>query len=111
MKLFTPSDTAEMLGMKTATLRKYANIMELEGHVFEYNDKGHRIYRDKDIKMLRDINAARKNGQTVEQAIRDVIHFEMDTNMTNDENRAALSNYNDTGELKETVQGLFDKVD
>src|SRR5699024_344664 len=93
-----------------ATLRKYANIMENEGHVFDRNDKGHRIYSDSDIKMLRDIQTEHKSGKTVEQSIHWVIHQKMGTNVNNDIKYAAMS-ANDTGELKESVQGLFDKVD
>lgn len=51
----TPAQASQIIGLSAANLKKYAIMLENNGHNIGRNDRGHRIYNDTDIKLLRAI--------------------------------------------------------
>lgn len=103
MKVYSPSDIAELLDVKPATLRKYSIMLEDKGYKIQRNSQNHRYYLDKDIITLRRIITARKSGITLEEAINGIVRIEDDSTYTNAINNANEQDSNDIQELKEIV--------
>lgn len=49
MKVYSPSETSELLGIKTATLRKYSLLLESNWYEIARNSKRYHYYWDKYI--------------------------------------------------------------
>lgn len=115
MEIYSPADVAALLGLNTATLRKYSIAMEREGYTFERNDKNHRFYRDKDVATLRQIRTAKKNGRTIDQAVYDVVHLNQSNNETNVIQNDDETLSSETTELirqqNELIKALYAKLD
>ena len=103
MQVYSASDVAEQLNIKTATLRKYSIMMEKAGHTINRNNKGHRYYSDSDVMTIRTIMNAKKNGVTLEEAIQGVLSNKQDSNVTNETNLSNEVHTNDIDELKELL--------
>ncbi|WP_242228696.1 DUF3967 domain-containing protein [Bacillus cereus group sp. BfR-BA-01323] len=72
--LYTPSDVAQQLTIKPSTLRKYADLLEIEGYSFEKNERGHRKYRDSDVMVFRKlIDIKNDTDMTLENATKQVV--------------------------------------
>ncbi|WP_242228720.1 DUF3967 domain-containing protein [Bacillus cereus group sp. BfR-BA-01323] len=72
--LYTPSDVAQQLMIKPSTLRKYADLLEIEGYSFEKNERGHRKYRDSDVMVFRKlIDIKNDTDMTLENATKQVV--------------------------------------
>lgn len=66
---FTPKDTAQMLGLNSETLRKYALALESSGYLFSKTDGGHRKYYQQDVTALTQFKTLlNQNGMTIELA-------------------------------------------
>lgn len=118
MKVYSPNEVAKLLELNTATLRKYSIILEKQGYNIGRNSQNHRYYQDKDIITLRRVITARKNGITLEEAIKNVVSMQQDNTYTNIINNGDDPNGNDIKELKEMVhkqndliKGLANKLD
>lgn len=71
--LYTPSDVAQQLMIKPSTLRKYADLLEIEGYSFEKNERGHRKYRESDVMVFRKvINLKNDTDMTLENATKQI---------------------------------------
>lgn len=55
MKEYTTKDIANIVGIATPTVRKFAQILEKNGYNFMKNDKGNRIFFDSDIAFFQEI--------------------------------------------------------
>lgn len=51
----TPSQASEILGLSAVNLKKYAIMLENNGHNIGRNNRGHRTYNDTDIKLMQAI--------------------------------------------------------
>lgn len=71
--IYSPSDVAAQLNIKQSTLRKYSILLEEHGYIFHKNDKSHRAYYDGDV-----------------MAVRKLIDFKNNANMTLDEAAKAV---------------------
>lgn len=72
--LYTPSDVAKQLMIKPSTLRKYADLLEIEGYSFEKNERNHRKYRDSDVMVFRKlIDIKNDTDMTLENATKRVV--------------------------------------
>lgn len=72
--LYTPSDVAKQLMIKPSTLRKYADLLEIEGYSFEKNERNHRKYRDSDVMIFRKlIDMKNDTDMTLENATKRVV--------------------------------------
>jgi|SRR5699024_6462349 len=118
MKVYSPSEVAKLLELNTATLRKYSIMLEEQSYNIDRNSQNHRYYQDKDIITLRRVITARKNGITLEEAIKNVVQIQEDNTYTNVINNGYEANENVIRELKETVhkqndliKGLANKLD
>lgn len=103
MKIYSPSDIAELLDIKPATLRKYSIMLEEKGYKIHRNSQNHRYYLDKDIITLRRIITGRKSGITLDELINGIVDIEKDNTYTNAINNADNQDNNDIQELKELV--------
>ena len=74
--LYTPSDVAQQLMIKPSTLRKYADLLEIEGYSFEKNERGHRKYRESDVMVFRKvINLKSDTDMTLENATKQIVSW------------------------------------
>lgn len=51
----TPAQASELLKLSAVNLKKYAIMLENNGHNIGRNGRGHRVYNDTDIKLFRAI--------------------------------------------------------
>lgn len=62
-------EIAEILGVKTVTVRKYAKALEDAGYIVSRSDSGHREYTEVDATVFRELQAlCEHTGMTVEKA-------------------------------------------
>lgn len=74
--LYGPGDVAEQLGIRSSTLRKYADVLEKEGHTFIKNERGHRKYRESDVMVFRKvINLKNDTDMTLENATKQIVSW------------------------------------
>lgn len=75
MKTFySPGDVAEQLGIRSSTLRKYADVLGREGYTFIKNERGHRKYRESDVMVFRKIiNLKNDTDMTLENAAKQIV--------------------------------------
>ena len=118
MKVYSPSEIADLLNIKIPTLRKYSIMLEERGYKIERNSQNHRYYLDKDIITLRRVITARNSGVTLDEAIKNIVSIEKDNTYTNAINNTDTDNNDDIKELKEIIhkqneliQTLTEKMD
>lgn len=118
VKVYSPSDVASLLELKTATLRKYSIMLEEQGYEIQRNSRNHRYYQDKDIMTLRNVITGTKNGITLEESINNVINLTGHNNKTNEINNGVIPYKADIEEIKELVhnqneliKGLTERLD
>ncbi|HLR71278.1 MAG TPA: helix-turn-helix domain-containing protein [Pseudogracilibacillus sp.] len=99
MRIYTPTELAQLLGIKKATLRKYAIMLEKEGYNIGRNEQNHRYYTEKDVTTFRSVMTGRYNGITLEKAVIGAIQSHGHTSRTND-------TYNDTSESYNTSERM-----
>lgn len=74
--LYGPGDVAEQLGIRSSTLRKYADVLEKEGYTFIKNERGHRKYRESDVMVFRKvINLKSDTDMTLENATKQIVSW------------------------------------
>ncbi|PFN20472.1 DUF3967 domain-containing protein [Bacillus cereus] len=74
--LYGPGDVAEQLGIRSSTLRKYADVLEKEGYTFIKNERGHRKYRESDVMVFRKvINLKNDTDMTLENATKQIVSW------------------------------------
>lgn len=101
MKVYSPKEIADLLGIKTATLRKYSIMLEERGYNIHRNSQNHRYYHDKDIITLRRVIKGSKSGVTLEESINNVISIDKNNTYTNDINN--VDTHNNIAELKDMI--------
>ena len=74
-KRYTSSDIAKQILVEPVTVRKYSQILEEKGYVFEKDSKGHRRYTDIDLTAFKHLTALRNNGTSVEESISHIAHL------------------------------------
>lgn len=76
MKYFQPKEVELQLGIKTATLRKYATKLEEVGYEFQKNPQGHRYYSDQDVMALRKLITIKdETGKNVGECAEHVVNW------------------------------------
>lgn len=118
MKVYSPAEVADLLGIKQPTLRKYSIMLEERGYNISRNSQNHRYYTDKDIITLRRIITGKNSGVTLEESINNVVSIDKHSTYPNAINNVDSSNRSDIQELKEIVlkqneliKVLTDKMD
>lgn len=74
MKVYSPSEIAELIDIKESTLRKYCLLLEKSGISFQRNNRGQRWYNDNDVIMLRKFMTLRNNSDERYIELKDMIH-------------------------------------
>jgi DNA-binding transcriptional MerR regulator len=67
-KIIATSEIANILDIKTSTVRKYVLILEAKGYIFLKNEKGHRLYTDTDVTYMREYKQIIDKGITLDEA-------------------------------------------
>ena len=70
---YSSAEICELFNIKSSTLRKWALLLQDEGHRFTYDNHGKRIYHDRDVTLLHAFVAARRPGVTVQQAAKTAV--------------------------------------
>ncbi|PGZ09755.1 DNA-binding protein [Bacillus cereus] len=74
--LYGPGDVAEQLGIRSSTLRKYADVLEKEGYTFIKNERGHRKYRESDVMVFRKVISLKSDtDMTLENATKQIVSW------------------------------------
>lgn len=113
---FSSSDIAEMMGLESVTVRKYAIALENAGYVFvrsKNTPTGHRKYSEQDAMIFQQLKTLRDNsGLSVEKAAEVVVakHF----NRLKTSESIALSNNEDKTlefyRFEERYSDLLEKI-
>jgi DNA-binding transcriptional MerR regulator len=85
-------DIAEIIGVETVTVRKYALALEKAGYLFERSDSDHRLFSDKDVIIMQHLRTLReRSGMSVETAAKAIStrHREISNSVT-----LSLNTYN-----------------
>lgn len=104
MKVYSPSQIADLLEIKPTALRRYSLLLERYGYEIERNNKRHRIYREDDIIMLQNVITGIDSGVTLEESVRNAVDFKGGSHEIHVMNTNEKAYDNDLGELKEMVQ-------
>lgn len=118
MKVYSPSDIAELLHVKTATLRKYSILLEKSGYEFKKNARKQRYYSDDDVIMLRKLITFKNNGMTLDESVKSVMlwHKGNESEVTSitlsksEMDNVTEHNKSDIDELKELVHKQNDMI-
>lgn len=82
--VYWTKDVAENLGIVTSTLRKWCLLMEKANYTFDRNEKGQRVFYDKDMIVLRKIKQlTQRKGMTLESAIYQVVESSLSAETNN----------------------------
>jgi len=68
-KRYSSKEIAKRLLVEPVTVRKYSQMLEEKGYVFEKDEKGWRLYSDIDIRALEHLTTLRQRGLSVEESI------------------------------------------
>jgi DNA-binding transcriptional MerR regulator len=68
VKIIATSEVANLLDIKTSTVRKYVLILEAKGYIFLKNEKGHRLYTKSDVTYMREFKHIVDKGITLDEA-------------------------------------------
>jgi DNA-binding transcriptional MerR regulator len=100
-EVYSPGKVQEMLGIDSNTLRKYATLLEGHAYQIQRNNRGHRLYYDKEIIMLRKlVETSKQPEMTMEHSVQAVMEW------ISEENKTEV----DSGTELEPIQNS-DKVD
>ncbi|WP_284035433.1 MerR family transcriptional regulator [Neobacillus sp. 114] len=115
-EMYSPSDVQKMLGIDGSTLRKYATLLEDHGYHVQRNNRGHRVYFDKDVHTFRKLmEFSRHEGMTIERSAEAVLKEVSEENNTDTVTEIeSLQNTSDQvvehncnhGELLERIENL-----
>lgn len=111
IKVYSPSDIAMILQLNPATLRKYSQMLERQGYQIGRNSQGHRYYQDKDIITIRNVISGVGSDVSLEESVRNVVHLQSGSTVTNDTNIAKSANDSDISELKDMIRMMAEKMD
>ena len=73
MKEYSNKDIASIVGIAGTTVRKYAQILEKSGHVFDKNELGHRIFHDHEIVLFKEMKVLSDSGALPLERIADMV--------------------------------------
>lgn len=110
-------DVANVLGIKSSTLRKYALLFETNGYVFDRNSQYSRIYTQQDVKLLNDFCNFRKgNSKITNEEILTMLEYDFKTqliinNGAINDNQQGLKKTEETEVLKLEINKLDKKID
>lgn len=100
----TPRQASDLLGIGTETLKKYASLLEHNGHFIGRNGRQHRYYNGTDIGLLRAmLTLNRDKSVTLEDAASIVTSADTDIKAILNETGATVT---DTGTSTEVSTGI-----
>jgi DNA-binding transcriptional MerR regulator len=70
---YTTADVFNRTGIPRATIKHYAQILEKEGYKIIRNEKGHRLFTDKDIDTFKELRALVTGNVGLEEAARAIV--------------------------------------
>lgn len=94
----SPAEASKLLELSAVNLKKYAIMLENNGHNIGRNSRGHRVYNDTDIKLLRAIIVLnRTKNMNLDDAAEKVCESDIDIDVilsngtSNDENNSGIA--------------------
>lgn len=67
MDNYSTKDIANMTDIAESTVRKYAQLLEAQGYVFNRNISGYRIFNEQDVKVFLEFKNTSKSDNSVEE--------------------------------------------
>lgn len=72
MENYSTKDIANMTDIAESTVRKYSQLLEKQGYVFNRNVSGNRIFTEQDVKVFLEFKKGPKNEKSVEEIALDI---------------------------------------
>lgn len=113
MKEYTTKDIANIAGIATPTVRKYAQILESNGYNFMKNGNGNRIFFDSDISIFQEIKKRSSDtGMNVDNIVKNLISEQKkDTDETiQSESHVITLKQNDDTSQNESYKILLNEI-
>ncbi|WP_423797981.1 MerR family transcriptional regulator [Neobacillus sp. SAB-20_R2A] len=80
-EIYSPSDVQKLFEIDASTLRKYATLLEGHGYHVHRNNRGHRVYFEKDVHTFRKLMEFSKHeGMTMEKSAEAVLKLVSEKN-------------------------------
>jgi len=107
----TPRQASDFLGIGTETLKKYASLLEHNGHFIGRNARQHRYYTGTDIGLLRAmITLNRDKSVTLEDAASIVTSADADIKEILNETGATVTDTVDSTEVSTVIPLQFQEI-
>ncbi|RUU74308.1 DUF3967 domain-containing protein [Mesorhizobium sp. M7A.F.Ca.MR.362.00.0.0] len=74
-KTYTSSEIAKQILVEPVTVRKYSQMLEDKGYIFNRDNKDHRRYTDNDLTAFKHLTALRNNGLSVDESINHIANL------------------------------------
>jgi DNA-binding transcriptional MerR regulator len=105
---FYSKDVSDNLEIAASTLRKWSAMLEDAGYPFKKNDKGQRLYYEKDIVALRHLKRLTQDeGMALENAVKEVVKRVKETEAIARE----LDVPSDTSRYDDKFDQLFERIE
>lgn len=113
MKIYSPSDIANLLGVQVSTLRKYSILLEDAGISFQRNNRNQRWYKDNDVMLLRKFITLKENSDMQLKECAEASYLWSVGNDTTPSSTVSdsVTERHESTEIKELVHNLSDRVD
>lgn len=72
MENYSTKDIANMTDIAESTVRKYSQLLEKQGYVFNRNVSGNRIFTEQDVRVFLEFKKVPKNEKSVEEIALDI---------------------------------------
>lgn len=110
MKVYSPHEISELLGIRDSTLRKYSILLESNGYQFQRNKQNQRWYNDNDVIALRKLVTLKDNGDMSLKECAEAVclwvkgeDVTQPSTVTHDGEQRHSNQVADIGELKELI--------
>lgn len=74
-KIYTTKEVAKEALVEAVTIRKWAQILEEKGYIFDRNEKGWRLFTEKDVYNLRHFATLRSTDMNVEEVADNIVRY------------------------------------
>lgn len=77
--IYDTATVSKILGVQESTIRKYCSLMQKHNYEFNKNTVGHRIFYQKDIKLIKEIIELKNTSElTLNQAVKTILGSDID---------------------------------
>ena len=74
-KFYSSKEVADRLSIQPVTVRKYSQLLEDKGYIFNRDEKGWRRYSKNDLQALKHLINLKSDGKSVDESVDVVAHL------------------------------------